>query len=101
MSFQFKIKYHEKNDVSINLETGKGEVVTFIKTPVISQMMKLHKSTSNWWIYFSDIYGISLIVIAVTGTMMIKHGKLTFKQRGWKLALVGLIFPLLFLFFLS
>ena len=92
---------YEKNDVSIDLETGKGELVTFIKTPVISQMMKLHKSTSNWWIYFSDIFGISLIIIAVTGTMMIKHGKLTFKQRGWKLALVGLIFPLLFLFFLS
>lgn len=92
---------YENNDVSINLETGKGELVTFIKTPVISQMMKLHKSTSNWWIYFSDIFGISLIVIAVTGTMMIKHGKQTFKQRGWKLALAGLIFPLLFLFFLN
>lgn len=92
---------YENNDVSIDLETGKGELVTFVKTPVISQMMKLHKNTSNWWIYFSDIFGIALIIIAITGTMMLKHGKHTFRYRGWKLALAGLIFPLLFLFFLS
>lgn len=92
---------YENNDISIDLTNGKGELVTFIKTPVISQMMKLHKNTSNWWIYFSDIFGISLIIIAVTGAMMLKHGKFTFKKRGWKLTLAGLIFPLLFLFFLS
>lgn len=95
-----KISY-EKNDVEIDLKTGKGEITSFIKTPVVSQMMKLHKNTSNWWIYFSDIFGISLIFIAVTGTMMVKHGKHTFKKRGWKLAVAGLLFPILFLLFLS
>ena len=92
---------YEKNDVEIDLSTGKGELTTFIKTPVISQMMKLHKNTSNWWIYFSDIFGISLIFIAVTGAMMVKHGKHTFKQKGWKLTAAGLLFPILFLMFLS
>jgi len=37
--------------------------------------MKLHKNTSNWWIYYSDIFGISLITIAITGAIMIKVGK--------------------------
>jgi hypothetical protein len=92
---------YEKFDVEIDLLTGKGEIISFIKTPIVSQMMKLHKNTSNWWIYFSDIFGISLIFIAVTGTLMVKHGKHTFKRRGWKLAAAGLLFPLLFLFFLS
>jgi hypothetical protein len=63
--------------------------------------MKLHKNTSEWWIYYSDIFGISLIVIAVTGALMIPYGKFTFKKRGWKLAIAGLVFPLLFLFLLS
>lgn len=92
---------YEKNDVEIDLKSGKGEVTSFIKTPIISQMMKLHKNTSNWWIYFSDIFGVSLIFIAITGAMMIKHGKHTFMRKGWKLALAGLLFPIIFLIFLS
>ncbi len=87
----------EKNDVSINLKTGKGEIVTYIKTPIISSMMKLHKSTSNWWIYYGDIFGLSLITIAFTGMIMIRVGKNTFSKRGWKLALIGIIVPLLIL----
>lgn len=89
----------EKNDVEIDLKSGKGEIVTFMKTPIISQTMKLHKSTSNWWIYYSDIFGLSLITIAFTGAIMIPAGKFTFKKRGWKLALAGLIVPLLILIF--
>lgn len=89
----------ENNDVEIDIKTGKGEIVTFSKTPIISQMMKLHKNTSNWWIYYGDIFGISLITIAITGAIMIPAGKFTFKQRGWKLALAGLIVPLLILLF--
>lgn len=95
---QLKISF-EKNDVEIDLKTGKGEVVSFIKTPFISQTMKLHKNTSNWWIYYSDIFGLSLITIAITGAIMIPAGKFTFKRRGWKLALAGLVVPLLILLF--
>lgn len=95
---ELKISF-EKNDVEIDLKTGKGEIVTFSKTPFISQAMKLHKNTSNWWIYYSDIFGISLITIAFTGAIMIPAGKFTFKRRGWKLALAGLLVPLLILLF--
>lgn len=97
---KLKISF-EKNDVEIDMKSGTGEVVSFIKIPFISQTMKLHKNTSNWWIYYGDIFGISLIVIAVTGAIMIPAGKFTFKKRGWKLALAGLIFPLIFLFLLA
>lgn len=90
----------EKHDVEIDMKTGKGEVVSFIKTPIISQTMKIHKSTSNLWIYYGDIFGISLITIAVTGMMMVKAGKFSFRNRGWKLALAGILFPLIILFFL-
>lgn len=95
---ELKISF-ENNDVEIDIKTGQGEIISFSKTPIISQTMKLHKSTSNWWIYYGDIFGISLIVIAVTGTLMIPAGKLSFKQRGWKLALAGILFPLLILLF--
>lgn len=91
----------ENHDIEIDIKTGKGELVSFIKTPIVSQMMKLHKNTSNWWIYYGDIFGISLITIAITGMIMIPSGKLSFKRRGWKLAIAGLIFPLLILILLN
>lgn len=104
---RFKIKENQlrisfqNTDIEVNMETGKGEIETFKKTPIISQMMRLHKNTSNWWIYYSDIFGLSLITIAVTGALMISAGKHTFKRRGWKLALAGILFPLIFLFLLA
>lgn len=96
----FKISF-EKHEIEIDLKTGKGEIVSFIKTPIISQTMKLHKNTSDFWIYYSDIFAISLIIIALTGTVMIKAGKFSWKNRGWKLAVAGIIFPLIFLFLLG
>ncbi len=96
----FRISY-ENTDVEIDMKTGKGEIVSFRKTPMISQMMKLHKNTSKWWIYYGDIFGISLIVIALTGMFMIPAGKFNFKRRGWKLALAGIIFPILFILLLA
>ena len=93
----FKISF-ENNDVEIDMKTGKGEIVSFVKTPIISQAMKLHKNTSNFWIYYSDIFALSLIIIALTGTLMVKAGEFSWKNRGWKLAVAGVVFPLLFLF---
>jgi hypothetical protein len=91
----------EKTDIDIDLKTGNAEVTSFINTPIISQAMRLHKNTSNWWIYYGDIFGLSLITIAITGTMMLAKSKYSFKRRGWKLALAGVVFPLLVLFLLS
>ena len=97
-----KLKITAQNhDVEIDMKTGKGEIIEFIKTPFISQIMMMHKSTSNWWIYYSDVFALSLITIAITGTLIIPKGRLSFKERGWKLALIGILFPLVFIFFLA
>lgn len=87
----------ENHDIELNTETGEGEVIEFQKTPFISHIMSLHKSTSNWWIYYSDIFALSLITIALSGILMIAKGKYSFKSRGWKLAVAGLLFPIIFL----
>jgi len=97
---KFQVSF-EKNDAEFDLATGKGEISSFAKTPFINHIVELHKSNSNFWIYYSDIFAISLITIALTGTIMIKAGKFSWKQRGWKLAVAGIIFPLIFLFLLS
>ena len=96
---QLRISF-EKNDVTVDLQTGKGRIETYTTTPLLGQMTQLHQDTSKWWIYYSDIFGVAMLTIASTG-MFIEKGRLSFKSRGWKLALAGIIFPLIFLFLLS
>jgi len=90
----------EKNDVMINMRSGQGKIETYRVTPILGQMTQLHQDTSKWWIYYSDVFAIALLTIALTG-MFIEKGRLSFKSRGWKLALIGIIFPLIFLFLIS
>jgi uncharacterized protein len=91
---------YEKHDVKIDLVTGKGKIEAYHTTPVLGQMTQLHVDTSKWWIYYSDVFGVAMLTIAFTG-MFIQKGENSFWQRGWKLALIGVIFPLIFLFLLS
>jgi hypothetical protein len=88
------------HDVEVELATGKGKIEYYRVTPLLGQMTQLHQDTSKWWIYYSDIFGIAMLVIAITG-MFIEKGKFSFKNRGWKLALIGILFPLVFLFLIS
>ena len=88
------------SDIDIDLKTGKGEIAKFVKIPIIGHIMDLHKNISVWWIYYSDAFGISLIIIAVTGLMM-KSPSPAVKKKIWALAVSGLLFPLLFMLVLS
>ncbi|HEU5292561.1 MAG TPA: PepSY-associated TM helix domain-containing protein [Cyclobacteriaceae bacterium] len=88
------------SDVEIDVTTGQGKIITYKTTPLLGQMTKLHVDTSKWWIYYSDIFGVAMLIIATTG-MFIERGKNSFQSRGWKLALAGILFPLIFLFLLS
>jgi hypothetical protein len=87
-------------DVDVDITTGEGKIIAYKTTPLLGQMTKLHVDTSKWWIYYSDIFGIAMLVIGITG-MFIEKGKNSFRSRGWKLALLGIVFPLIFLFLLS
>ena len=88
------------HDAEFDLTTGKGNIIHYKITPLLGQMTILHVDTSKSWIYYSDVFGVAMLVIAITG-MFIAKGEHSFKKRGWKLALAGLIFPLIFLFILS
>ena len=93
---QLRINYH--NDmIELNLKTGKGKREAYRKRPILGQMSFLHVTTNGYWIWYSDIFGLAMLTIALTGTF-ITSGRLGFRQRGWKLMALGLIFPLIFLF---
>lgn len=87
-------------DAEVELASGKGTLTHYRVTPLLGQMVTLHIDTSAWWIYYSDIFGLAMFTIAMTG-MFIQTGENSFRRRGWKLALAGIIFPLLFLTLLA
>ncbi|MEQ9592012.1 MAG: PepSY-associated TM helix domain-containing protein [Cyclobacteriaceae bacterium] len=91
---------YASNDVKINMVSGQGTITTYRTIPLLGQMTILHQDTSNWWIYYSDLFGVGMLVIAFTG-MFIEKGKNSFRSRGFKLALIGIVFPLIFLFLLT
>lgn len=85
--------------LDVDISSGKGTVEYKRTVPLVGHSMILHKSTSSFWIWYSDIFGLAMLVIAVTG-VLIPVGKSGFKGRGWKLAAVGMLFPLVFLLLL-
>lgn len=91
---------YTSHDVQVDLATGTGKIESYRVTPLLGQMTQLHQDTSKWWIYYSDIFGIGMLTIAFTG-MFIERGRNSFQGRGWRLALAGIVFPLIFLFLLT
>lgn len=91
---------YKNADLEFNKTSGKGTLKTMKTTPVLGQMTFLHITTNDFWICYSDVFGISMILLAITPLFFAK-GRYGFKRYGWKLALAGGVFPLVFLFFLS
>ena len=87
-------------NIEINTVSGEGMLRQFRITPVLGHFTQLHIETSSLWIYYSDVFAISLLFIAVSA-MIFPKGKYGFKKRGWKLMIAGFIFPIISLIILS
>ena len=94
-----RVDFAGNNILEVNTADGIGVLEARRTMPFLGHTIKLHKSTDTAWIWYSDIFRLGMILIAITG-MMIPMGKNGFNRRGWKLMLAGLVFPLLFLFVL-
>ncbi|MBT8301647.1 MAG: PepSY-associated TM helix domain-containing protein, partial [Maribacter sp.] len=93
---ELRVYYKDNVILDADITTGKGLIEYKRKVPFLGHTMFLHKTTNSFWIWYSDIFGAAMLVIAITG-MLIAKGKNSFGERGWKLALAGLLFPLFFL----
>ncbi|MBA6155076.1 PepSY-associated TM helix domain-containing protein [Tenacibaculum sp. S7007] len=97
---KLRIYFKDNAVLDADLKTGKGSLEFKRKVPIIGHSMYLHKSTNSFWIWYSDIFGLAMLLIAITG-ILIPVGKNGFSKRGWKLAIVGMLFPILFLVLFS
>lgn len=87
---------YDHAQAEIDIKTGEGEKEWLNKRILLAEMADLHQTTNKWWIWYSDIFGVGMILIATSG-MFIAGGNQSFRKKGWIMALVGLIFPLIFL----
>ncbi len=97
---KLRIYFKDNAILDVDLKTGKGSLEFKRKVPIIGHTMYLHKSTNSFWIWYSDIFGAAMLLIAITG-ILIPAGKNGFSKRGWKLAVLGMLFPILFLVLFS
>jgi len=85
--------------VEINAETGQGIYEYISERTLLHDMNFLHLNhAKKAWTYFSDIYAIALIFMAVSGLFMLK-GKKGIKGRGAWLTAIGILIPIIFLLF--
>lgn len=83
--------------LQLNLVTGKGVIEKIRRRPVFHQVNFLHYNPSTAWTWFSDIFAVALILLAVTGLFMIKGAKGITGRGAW-LTAIGIILPLIILF---
>ena len=83
-------------NVSVDLQTGQGNIETSKRRPIFHQFNYLHYNPQKWWTWISDIYAISLLVLAITGLFILK-GKTGITGRGAWLTAIGIIIPIIYL----
>ncbi len=69
------------------------------KRAVFYEVNYLHYNPNYWWMWFSDIYAVALIFLALTSFFIVK-GKKGVVGRGAYYIIVGFVIPIVFLIFL-
>lgn len=86
------------SNLLVNVKTGEAVYESVTRRPLIGAMSRLHYNPGQWWTYFADIFAIGLIIITLSGVIMLKGNKGIIGRGGIEL-IVGILIPLLFLFF--
>ena len=82
--------------VMLDTRTHQGLLERHIKRPILFEFNFLHYNPGKLWTWFSDLFCLALIFLAISGLFILK-GKRGIKGRGAWLTAAGIIAPLLFL----
>ncbi|PID89454.1 MAG: hypothetical protein CSA05_00615 [Bacteroidia bacterium] len=91
------LKIFLKNgSISVALKSGEAHMEILNKRFLFNEISYLHYNPQKWWTWFSDIFAVALIVLAVSGLFIIR-GKKGITGHGAWLTIAGFILPILFL----
>lgn len=91
--------FYKGGSLLVDVNTGSGYYDEMKRRPILYEFNKLHYNPNIWWTIFSDIFAVALFLLAVTG-LFVNKGKYGIKGRGGILAILGIVIPILFLFFI-
>jgi uncharacterized protein len=85
-------------NVKVNINTGICIQETIRRRPILYEINFLHYNPGVLWTWFSDIFCVMLIFLAISGLFIIK-GKNGLKWRGTIFCILGIVVPILFLMY--
>ncbi len=89
--------FFDKQTFTVYLQDGRVESEQVRQRRIFYEMNYLHLNhAKKWWTWFSDLYAVALLFLAVSGIILLK-GKTGLAGRGWWLTLIGIVLPVLFL----
>lgn len=95
---QLKIFLKGGSSVVVNTSNGKIRAEYLKKRPVFYESNYLHYNPNRLWTWFSDAFAAALILFAITSFFMVK-GKHGITGRGGIYTILGIIIPLVFLWY--
>ena len=90
---EIKIFLAHGSSVVVDTRSGIARIETIRKRPLFFEVNFLHYNPGKLWTWFSDIFAISLIILAITG-LFIQRGKYGIQGRGAWLSIIGMLIPI-------
>ncbi len=89
--------YLKNGHIKVDLNTGSAYLTKIRNRRVFREFNFLHyNKPKKLWTWFSDLYGFSLVLLAISGLFMVR-GKKGITGQGAVLAIIGVLIPLIFL----
>ena len=89
--------YLKGGHIMVNMSTGNMQLTKIRNRPFFKELNYLHyNKPRKLWTWFSDLYALGLILIAISGLFLIK-GRKGITGRGGVLTVAGILIPLAFL----
>lgn len=94
---KFLMIYLKGGHIDMELESGQIRLTKVRNRPVFREMNYLHyNKPKKLWTWFSDLFALSLVLLAISGLFMVK-GKKGIRGSGGILLAAGIALPLIFL----
>jgi len=96
---EYLMIYLKGGHITLELSSGNIQLTRVRNRPVFSELNYLHyNKAKKLWTWFSDLFALSLFLLALTGLFMLK-ARQVLRGRALVMLSAGILIPLIFLFY--